>query len=188
MDYNDSKFNLPKEDAEKVTKASESIFGTAGHQYIERGTSDPFYGMDLGTKAVITSTHPTEPKQTFKGKTIGMWSIERRRIANQLYDKWKLALQNIEEPSFAMYIDDFCSQIRLCMPDFREVPNEDAFCGILQIILEAIEGEKFNQLFEDENLRSFIEATLANLIKLEKIKLSDFNDVTKQIIKIQFSS
>jgi hypothetical protein len=90
----------------------------------------------------IVTPIPSIPRDEFQGKTLIKWGIERRIEAKRLREIWNKALQNIAEPSFAMYVNQLLNEINNLMSRFRNIDYEEIFAGILQLIHDALDGEK----------------------------------------------
>jgi hypothetical protein len=56
----------------------------------------------------------------------------------------------MNDPSFAVYLDGFVDKVQSWMAAFRNVPNEDLFSGILQLVRDAVTGGNFLRVREGE--------------------------------------
>jgi hypothetical protein len=131
---------------------------------------------------ILTIPQPSIPRITYRGKTMGKWAIERRRIAKELFDKWEISLNSIQTPSFAIHVDTLVSEIDKKIHIFRNIPYEDTFSGILQLIRDAFTGENFS-LLEEKRKDSVVNKIFELLIKTEKLDLSIYQESLKLMVE-----
>ncbi len=92
---------------------------------------------------------PAAQRQTIRGKTLGSWGLERRRASRELSEMWRVALSHKDSSGFAVYVEAVISKTEETMPLFRDIPNEDAFSGIVQLVRDAIKGKNFERIQEE---------------------------------------
>jgi len=113
---------------------------------------------------------PSKPAFTVRGKTVTRWSIDRRRIAKSLLKQWSEATKNIASAGFAVFVGGLVKEIEQQMPNFRDIPGEDAFAGILQLLCDVLSGENF-RLLQEKNLSAPLDEIFGMLASQERVNL-----------------
>ena len=137
------------------------------------------------TSTAVTEAYipmPSIPCNVFAGKTLGQWSIDRRRVSRSLSEKWDLAAAKINSSGFAVYVEDLISEIDKQIPAFREVPNEDSFSGILQLLRQHLTGPSFCKV-QEENLQDMFSHIFSILTTEEKLSLHNYKEALYIISK-----
>ncbi len=141
------------------------------------GTADYHEENDVvGSGSLLSVPMPSVPLETVRGKTLGLWSIDRRRTAKGLLAIWEKALKSICRPGFAVYVDELVKEIDKQMPVFRGVPGEDIFSGILQLVRDGVTGQNLCKL-QEQRTEETITSVFAKLAKEQSLDLGVYNDV-----------
>lgn len=119
---------------------------------------------------LIPSTIP----ESFKGVSIAGWRIRRIAAARQLLAIWKDAEFDHRTPSFAVHVNRFADKVSNYMEYFRGVPNEDMFCGILQVIRDAVVGKNFCVLSKEGDPQ--VISRILSSAEGQDLSLSTFDD------------
>jgi len=150
--------------------------------YTDTLASEQEPGDENFDTATLQIPLPSKSRQAFRDKTIAKWSIERRRVAKNLLNIWKQASEKINEPDFAFHVHSLVSEIDLRIPDFRDIPHEDTFSGILQLIRDAITGHNFCRIQKD-HLDKPIKDVFVILTDKERLNLKLYEGVLKTLMK-----
>lgn len=122
----------------------------------------PFFRVHSGTETFIAQEtgdpasriklvlEPSSQRREILGKTMGSWGLERRRAARELTDMWQEAVLHKDSDGFAVYVEAVISKTEEHMPRFRDIPNEDAFSGVVQLVRDAISGQNFERIQKEE--------------------------------------
>lgn len=140
---------------------------------------------DSDIEAPVEHIRSGRTPEIVRGKSITKWSIERRRVSKDLSGYWNLALAGIEDQSFALYVDKLESRIDEVIPEFRDVPYEDAFAGVLQLIQNMLQGD--NYLLLREKKSSVLTQILTILIKEDRLNLEKHREVLKKLLNEGFT-
>ena len=125
--------------------------------------------VDSPVKLVL---EPQSQRQEIRGKTMGSWALERRRAARELKDMWQEAVLYKDSSGFAVYVEAVISKAEEQLPRFRDIPNEDAFSGVVQLVIDAISGQNFERV-QKEGLDEAITEVLA-LLRQEAITMATY--------------
>jgi len=117
---------------------------------------------------------PSVPPYIIRGQSLTKWSIDRRRLVREILKQWDTASKQVTTPNFAVYFDALIDKINTQMPQYRDIPYEDAFAGILQLLQEFLENN-FSNIQRTAHIDS-ITNSLSSLLK-EEISLSDYKTV-----------
>ncbi len=104
------------------------------------GTTDKSH-LDVDTPRV-TPFQSSSP-ETFKGKSVARWSIDRRRVATDLIREWESVVLSFGDRSLPVRLSRFITCINDKIPIFRNVPYEESFSALLQIIRDAVKCDYF---------------------------------------------
>lgn len=124
---------------------------------------------------------PSKPTFTVRGKTVTKWSIDRRRIAKSLLKKWSEATKNIASAGFAVCVGGLVKEIEQQMPNFRDIPGEDAFAGILQLLCNVLSGENF-RILQEKKLNAPIDEIFVMLASQEKVNLALYQAILEKLV------
>lgn len=122
------------------------------------------------TGLVITALPLVSPDKV-KGKTIAKWAIDRRRVSKSLEEYWEKAFKKKDNPSFCVYVDSIIEIIENNISEFRNIPYEDTFSGILQLLKNALSGKNVVKI-QDDNLCDFFNDIFKELVSIDRLSLS----------------
>jgi hypothetical protein len=155
-----------EETVEYVVESQTVSSGQVKEEKAESTEEDKLLNLPLPSKTVLT----------VRGKTVTVWSIERRRIAKSFLEQWHKAVNCIDNEGFAVYVSGLAKEIDDQMPKFRNIPGEDVFAGILQLLQDIFSGKNF-QLLQEKRIITPVEEILALLRKEEKLNLSIYQNI-----------
>lgn len=180
--------DIPEEYDEKDDTSQIEFFGggTIPHTIGQSETVPPSLeaGQEDSISKLVQTPLPSIPLEKIRGQTITKWSIERRRTAKLLSDIWNKASQRIADSAFAVYVDQLVSEIDQKIPLFRDIPYEDAFSGILQLVRDAITGPNLSRL-QNKRLESIIDKVFEMLVSREKLSLLEHKNIHKLLAEKQ---
>jgi hypothetical protein len=159
-----------------TTRSAASFSDTVS---IERLTEEEVESTAIDT--VLDWPLPSKPVFTMRGKTVTMWSIERRRIAKSFQRQWNEAKKNIASSGFAVSVGRLVNEIEGQMPNFRDIPGEDAFSGLLQLLCNVLNGENF-RILQEKKLSETLDEIFGLLASEEKINLSFYQTIIEKLI------
>lgn len=183
--YMPEKSNRPADDnvtspTVGTTRSAASFSDTVS---IERLTEGEVESTAVDT--VLDWPVPSKPVFSVRGKTVTMWSIERRRIAKSFQKQWNEAEKNIASSRFAVSVGRLVNEIEGQMPNFRDIPGEDSFAGILQLLCNVLSGENF-RILQEEKLSAPIDEIFQTLAIQEKVNLSIYKDILEKLVSHGF--
>ncbi len=79
-------------------------------------------------------------------RPVERWPERRRRSAERLLRAWQSVAPSLGTPSFAVHADRFVEEIEQEIPVFRQVPYEEVYSGVLQLIRNILTGPNFARL------------------------------------------
>lgn len=150
----------------------------------ETGSRLPEVEQEDSVSKLVQTPLPSIPREKIRGQTIIKWSIERRKTAKSLSDIWNKASQRITGSAFAVYVDQLVNEIDQKIPLFRDIPYEDAFSGILQLVCDAITGPNLSRL-QNKRLESTIDKVFEMLVSREKLSLLEYKNIHKLLAEKQ---
>lgn len=115
--------------------------------------------------------------QLIRGKSKGMWLIERRRAVRRLSAFWRQIVPHIGTPDFLREVNIFVEDIEREMPRYQGVPREDVFSDILQLIRDHLSGATFKFATEGRFNTTIDEAFL--LAAEDDLTLSILDEIMK---------
>lgn len=140
--------------------------GTAGVMPLLRlhSGTETFQVKETGDAASPVTLVPetSSQRQEIRGKTLAAWGLDRRIAARELMDMWQEAASHIDSDGFAVYVEAVISKAEEYMSQFRDIPNEDAFSGVVQLVRDVISGPNF-ELIQKEGLDGYITDVLLSL-------------------------
>ncbi len=136
----------------------------------------PRYGESQKLEVPAPSISRTE----FKGKTLTKWGIERRTQAKSLREIWNKATQNIDQPSFAMYVNQLINEINDLMPQYRDIDYEEVFAGILQLIQDALDGKRMIAFQKKKVPTEIVDSVFQIITKEEELNFELYKKVQKE--------
>jgi len=180
--------DIPEEYDEKDDTSQIEFFGggTIPHAMGQSETVPPSLEAEQedSISKLVQTPLPSIPLEKIRGQTITKWAIERRRTAKSLSDIWNKASQRITDSAFAVYVDQLVSEIDQKIPLFRDIPYEDAFSGILQLVRDAITGPNLSRL-QNKRLESIIDKVFEMLVSREKLSLLEHKNIHKLLAEKQ---
>ena len=162
-----------------ITGTIEHLIAPSNTAYIEKAAEQ---GKENLEAKFLNTPVPTKTCASYRGKSIGAWSIHRRRASRKLLELWKNSLPFIGSPSFAVYINGLINEIENQLPLYRNVPNEDVFSGILQLVKDALTGNNFMKI-QDKRVKNIITETLDNLSREKDLTLVNHQNIQKTFMQ-----
>jgi hypothetical protein len=167
---------LDRADKEQQTSVEADVMGTVGAFALLRlhSGTETFLIDETGDaiSPIKLVQESTSQRQEIRGKTLGSWGLDRRRAARELMDMWQEAVSHISTDGFAVYVEAVISKAEEYMPSFRDIPSEDVFSGILQLVRDAISGSNFERV-QKEKLDGPI-TDILSLLRKQKIKMTTY--------------
>jgi hypothetical protein len=133
-------------------------------------------------EAMITAPLPSKRAYKVRGKTVGRWALDRRRIANTLFNMWSKACEVVEGNAFAVRVDEFVTEADRRIPEFRGIPYEEVFSGILQLVRDAVTGISF-RILQKKHLEGEVTRILQLLVKSKRLDLQMYDEVLGILMK-----
>lgn len=133
---------------------------------------------------LVQTPFPSIPIEKIRGQTVTKWTIDRRRTAKSLSAIWNKASQRITDLACAVYVAQLVNEIDQKIPLFRDIPYEDAFSGILQLVHDALTGENFSRI-QKNRLESIIDNVFKILVDKEKLDLLEYKKIHELLSKNQ---
>ncbi len=127
---------------------------------------------------------PSVARHLIRDKTVAKWGILRRRVVRELREKWEQACAGAGTPGFAIDVDMFVEELNKWMPEFRSVPYEETFSGILQLLRDALTGESYLRMHK-EGLHEVLLDVLSrpDLTGESALAFSVYNDVHTTLLE-----
>lgn len=178
----------PDESEEKGETSQREFYGGGTIPHIAGYSQTAFYLPELeqedSVSKLVQTPLPSIPLEKFRGQTVTKWAIDRRRTAKSLSEIWSKASQRITDSDCAVYIDRLLSIIDQKIPLFRDIPYEDAFSGVLQLVYNALTGENFSRI-QKNHLESIIGNVFKILVEKEKLDLIEYKNIHEILSKNQ---
>ncbi len=116
----------------------------------------------------------------YRGKSITQWGIVRRRDANALKLLWMKASEHIDTTSFPVFIYPLVRKIDEYFPKYRDVPSEDSFSGILQLIRNSLTGPNFDAV-QQKKLTAMFDKIFEIIIGVDRLGMSHCLEIQRLI-------
>jgi len=94
-------------------------------------------------EGIVLLPRPSKPITIVQGKTIGVWSIERRQACKALSASWAEILKHKNTPAMCVHLEKYITDAHKTTSMFSGVPNEDFFVTAINIIDNALTGDNF---------------------------------------------
>ncbi len=163
---------------------------TVPRERIVSPTAEGMLGADSTSNVIEPETSvwealPSETPEMVRGKTIAKWGIERRGVSRELKGVWEKAKGKLNERGFGVYVDGLVSRIDEVMPRFRDVPYEDAFSGVLQLIQTTLKGRNLLHLTRGHD--QVLSDIFQMLTTAEKLTLANHKESLKRLLDEGFT-
>jgi hypothetical protein len=170
------------EEIEDNSQREPSIDSTIPHPISQSETSSPLLKSEKedSLSRLLQTPLSSTPIESIRGQTIAKWSIDRRRTAKHLLDIWNKASQGIDDSACVVYVDHLITEIDRYAPGFRDIPYEDAFSGILQLVRDALIGENFSQI-QNNRLENIIDQIFKIIVTKEKLDMLEYKKIHKML-------
>lgn len=115
-------------------------------------------------------------------QTVRGWTEKRRRSAQRLLCAWRSIAPSFGSPSSAMLADGFVEEIEGQIPVFRQVPYEEAYAGVLQLVRSILTGPNFARV-ESQQLGDLVESALGLLTSQDRLSLHTYDRVLEMFLE-----